>query len=351
MEGTTPSDLALLAISDENLCKFLLKAPDYNQCKSMLTSLSNWVWLAASKYHHSNQSVFFKLLNDKVFSDLIATERVPPVPPNGTMPLLLINQAMELLKFQAFSSQYGNFSLLPKGPGCLPPGLLLQAASYIINNEKQTPVILPPLTVPVTSHLPLTTMEPTYTYTTENEILKPPTLDSIKSLLPEPLDSESDICPTSTSRVEDFNMQDFSRFAQSLRTMNPLRDLEKLASTSNNECQQNQIGEVQKPVSQVQEPVSQVQEPDSWVQESAHRDQEQIYNHVSEQLQESDMHVDSDSSWISHNDIELSETFLQQFWNEISSATPTTSTSTSFYHLKVLTVSSKLLQLFPLVIT
>lgn len=318
MEGTTPSDLALLAISDENLCKFLLKAPDSNQCKSMLTSLSNWVWLAASKYHHSNQSVFFKLLNDKVFSDLIATEKVPPVPPNGTMPLLLINQAMELLKLQAFSSQYGNFSLLPKGPGCLPPGLLLQAASYIINNEQQTPVILRPHTVPVTTHLPLTTTEPTYT--TENEILKPPTLDSIKSLLPEPLDSESDICPTSTSRVEDFNMQDFSRFAQSLRNMNPLRDLEKLGSTSNNECQQSQIGEVQKPVSQVQEP--------------AHRDQEPIYNHVSEQLQESDIHVDSESSWISHSDTELSETFLQQFWNEISSATPTTSTSTSFLSLE-----------------
>ena len=320
MEGTTPSDLALLAISDENLCKFLLKAPDHNQCKSMLTSLSNWVWLAASKYHHSNQSVFLKLLNDKVFSDLIATEKVPPVQPNGTMPLLLINQAMELLKLQAFSSQYGNFSLLPKGPGCLPPGLLLQAASYIINNEKQTPVILCPHTVPVTTRLPLATTEPTYT--TENEILKPPTLDSIKSLLPEPLDSESDICPTSTSRVDDFNMQDFSRFAQSLRSMNPLRDLENLASTSN-ECQQNQIGEVQKPVSQVQEPVRQVQEPDSWVQESVHQD------HISEQLQESDIHVhvDSESSWISHSDTELSESFLQQFWNEISSATPTTSTS------------------------
>ena len=64
----------------------------------MIHKSSKCVWLAAIKHHHSNQSGFLlKLLN---LADL-KTSKMSPAP-TSTKPLILINQAMELLASVSF---------------------------------------------------------------------------------------------------------------------------------------------------------------------------------------------------------------------------------------------------------
>ena len=241
MEGTAPADYALLVISDDNICKYLAKGHDGEKPHPLLCSLSRCVWREAFQNHEHCLGTLIKNLNEKLFANITRDE--PPAIPD-TVPLRLLSQAVDLLRLQAFSSQYGGLGLLPKGVGCLPPNILLQAVSLILSkNAVLPPSIYLPQGVPVTTvppsviqnnpdqQQPLQSQHPPQESQQQMEgdalhPITPPSLESIRCFLPASL--ESDTSSSTTYRTDGINMEDFSRFAHNLRTMNPLKDLQQL---------------------------------------------------------------------------------------------------------------------------
>ena len=241
MEGTAPADYALLAISDDNICKYLAKGHDGEEPIPLLANLSKYIWFSAAHHSGGCLSTLIKTLNEKLLAKITPKSETIETPPTSTtnnansVPMLLISQALELLKAQAYSSQFGGSGLLPKGPGCLPPSVLLKAASSIMLNPPTVLVMVPPAPVLATPTPVLATPTPIQpTPDQQNDILqpvKPPTLDSIKSFLPEPLEpniTRSSKGNPSTHSAGDFNAEEFSKFAQTLTNMNPLRDIQRL---------------------------------------------------------------------------------------------------------------------------
>ena len=263
MEGTAPGDYALLAISDDNVCKYLARGPNGSDPKPLLKSLSRFVWTVASQNQDKCLGMLIKDLN-KQLQENISPEtqsESSPTAPNNNVPLLLIGQAIELLKMQVHSSQYGGLGLLPKGTGCLPPSVLLQAASQIMNSRLLPPhpsSSVPPSLAVTTPEgqlsaapLPQATStsilsQPQKQLLAESDTLepiRPPSLDCIGSYLPESFESDvtagpshsgTSSChsnlPSASGHQNDFNMETFSQFAQTLRNMNPLKDVQQLNS-------------------------------------------------------------------------------------------------------------------------
>lgn len=263
MDGTVPSDITLLAISDENMCSYLAKGHDGEKPQLLLSTLSKYVQFASSQNSDICPGTLIRKLNEKLLTNITTSSSpeaelsTPPVLSHGNVPMLLISQALELLKLKAYSSQYGGSScLLPKGAGCLPPSILLQAASLIMSPNPAPPLPI----VYVNSHqLATPQAQPpvdnnnTRRCEPDSDVLhplRPPSLDSIRSFLPQPLESDCAATSVSTSPLPqslpkptasstttphgtDFNMEAFSQFAQNLRNMNPLRDLQNLKNSNN----------------------------------------------------------------------------------------------------------------------
>ena len=241
MEGTVPADYALLAISDTNICKYLANGHDGEKPHPLLCSLSKCVWNEASNNPESCLGMLIKNLNEKLLANItreVPTEQPPVI--SDAVPLRLLSEAIDLLRLQAFSAQYGDLGLLPKGAGCLPPNVLLQAVSLIMCKHSIAPpvVCLPPgvqFTIPQNNieHLqPLLQALPQQPI--EGDVLhpiNPPSLESIRCFLPASFETEVPTTSSVTNHRTDINIEDFSRFAQNLRTMNPLKDLQHLKVT------------------------------------------------------------------------------------------------------------------------
>lgn len=164
------------------------------------------------------------------------TQSLQSLPPH----VLLINQAMHLLQLQAQSCQYGNQCLLPKGVSTLSPSMLLKAASYLMHNsqqinEEEQPHPSPSVSAPTSQ---LANVDADFT-----QPLQPVSIETLKAVLPGELDPDPSLTDYKDS---DFNMADFSKFAHSLISMNPLKDAEHLMHSSS----QNQVLETSSTSSQ-----------------------------------------------------------------------------------------------------
>ena len=260
------SDISLIAVSDQDLCQYLSRTA-VSICSSLQT-LSEQVLLISNELHRdATLTDFITVIKQRIYLEEKSVTQKPSQSLQSLPPhVLLINQAIHLLQLQAQSCQYGNQSLLPKGISTLSPSLLLKAASYLMHNSQQSneeeePHPSPSVSTP-TSQLP--NIDADFT-----QPLQPVSIETLKAVLPGELDPE----PSSTDyKDNDFNMADFTKFAHSLITMNPLKDAEHLMHSSS----QNQVLET--------------------------------------------------SSTSSQNADNISDTFFQQFFQELTMVPPTSST-------------------------
>ena len=259
------SDISLIAVSDQDLCQYLSRTQTAISICSSLQALSEQISLISNELHKDATLIdFIAVVKQRIFSEEKIVTQQPSLSLQSPPPhVLLINQAMRLLQLQAQSSQYGNHCLLPKGVSTLSPSLLLRAASYLMHNpqqsnEEEQPHPSPSVATP-TSQLP--NVDADFT-----QPLQPVSIATLKAILPGELDPDPDY------KDNDFNMADFTKFAHSLISMNPLKDAEHLMHSSS----QNQVLET--------------------------------------------------SSTSFQNADNLSDTFFQQFFQELTMAPPTSST-------------------------
>ena len=262
------SDISLIAVSDQDLCQYLSRTQTALSTCSSLQTLSEEILLISNELHKdATLTDFIGAVKQRIFSEEKLVTRKPSQPVQSYPPhVLLINQAIHLLQLQAQSSQYGNQSLLPKGVSTLSPSLLLRAASYLMHNPQQSnkeeqPHPPPSVATPTSQ---LSNVDADFT-----QPLQPVSIETLKAVLPGELDPD----PSPIDyKDNDFNMADFTKFAHSLISMNPLKDAEHLMHSSS----QNQVLET--------------------------------------------------SSTSSQNPDNISDTFFQQFFQELTMAPPTSST-------------------------
>ena len=114
-------------------------------------------------------------------------------------------------------------------PTTVLPTQSMQSSSQFMPQVPAPPTQVLPTQVPL-AQLPPTPVTPTQTSSEDSEYLSflhPPSLDTLKSVLPEPLDIDHSVLamPTSSTTCD---MSELTHFAESLLTMRPLAEAERL---------------------------------------------------------------------------------------------------------------------------